>query len=209
MEAAVRWSPLSTDDYKRFLLVDVAGNSLTLYQVDQLKKHNVQYRPVAHREKVPNFTAFDLSRSDDTLVALGLSSGEASVVKIESGRPQTDPLCNFTIKTQRKCNTIAFSPNNLLAVGLDRVRHDNCLTVYDINAKDPAKDPISRLCVSEAVTSVRFFPTQPHELLAAVARTTIRLYDLRGKLHNLLLLSTSFSALSPRPTLTSIPFHMY
>lgn len=175
MEAAVRWSPLSTDDYKRFLLVDVAGNSLTLYRADSLNKAHVQYHPVAHREKVPNFTAFDWSRTDDSLVALGLSSGEASLVKIEPGRPQTEPLRNFSIKTQRKCNTITFSADNLLAVGLDRVRHDHCLTVYDINAKEPQ----SKLCVSEAVTSVRFFPHQRHELLAAVNRMTIRLYDLR------------------------------
>lgn len=179
MEAAIRWSPLSTHDSKRFLLADVAGNSLTLCQVESLGKSNLQYKPVAHRDKVPDFTAFDWSRSDDTLVALGLSSGEASLVKIEPGQPQTDPVRKFTIKTQRKCNTITFSPDNLLAVGLDRVRHDHCLAVYDLNVKEPH----SKLCVSEAVTSVRFFPTRPNELLAAVNRNTIRLYDLRGTNH--------------------------
>lgn len=175
MEAAVRWSPLSTDDSRRFLLTDVAGNTLTLYQVDSLGKGPIEYTPVAHRDKVPNFTAFDWSRADDTLVALGLSSGEATVVKIEAGQPQSDPLRKFTIKTQRKCNTITFSPENLLAVGLDRVRHDHCLTIYDINKKEPH----TKLCVSEAVTSVKFFPNRPNELLAAVNRNTIRLYDLR------------------------------
>lgn len=177
MEAAVRWSPRSTEDYKRFLLVDVAGNSLTLYRVDALNKQNIQYSPVAHRDKVPNFTAFDWAKTDDSLVALGLSSGEASLIKIEAGVPQAEPLRNFTIKTQRKCNTITFSSNNLLAIGLDKVRHDNCLTIYDINAKDP----VSKLCVAELVSSVRFFPTHPHELLAGVAKATIRLYDLRGE----------------------------
>lgn len=176
MEAAIRWSPLSTDDHKRFLLVDVAGNSLTLHGVDSLKKGDFQYTPIARRDKVPNFTAFDWSKSDDSLVALGLSSGDASLVRIDSGSSQYTALQSFPIKTQRKCNTIAFNSENLLATGLDRVRHDHCLTVYDVNDAEI----YSRLCVSEAVTSIRFFPSQPQELLAAVSRQTIRLYDLRG-----------------------------
>ena len=189
MEAAVRWSPLSTHDRSRFLLADVAGNALTLYQVESQKKCQIQYKQVAHREKVPNFTAFDWSRSDDTLVALGLSSGEASLIKIEPDRAPAEPLRSFTIKTQRKCNTITFGSNNLLAIGLDRVRHDHCLNVYDLNTNEAH----SKLCVSEAVTSVRFFPTQPHELLAAVSRTTIRLYDLRGERYQSCPLAFAFS----------------
>jgi len=177
METALRWSPLSSPDKGRFLLADAAGNSLTLYQVDSGKKRLLKYSPVARRKDVPNFTAFDWSKSDDSLVALGLSSGEASLIKFDPHRPQRDPLRNFTIKTQRKCNTITFNSDNLLAVGLDRVRHDHCLTVYDVNASDPH----SRLCISEAVTSLRFFPTHPNHLLAAVSRTTIRLYDLRSE----------------------------
>ncbi|GAB7353095.1 hypothetical protein MBLNU459_g3638t1 [Dothideomycetes sp. NU459] len=175
MEAAIRWSPLSTDDQKRFLLVDVAGNALTLYGAARLKQHDFQYSPIARRDRVPNFTAFDWSKSDDSLVALGLSSGNASLVRIDSGTSQYVALQSFPIKTQRKCNTIAFNTQNLLATGLDRVRHDHCLTVYDINDAETH----SRLCVSEAVTSIRFFPSQPQELLAAVSRQTIRLYDLR------------------------------
>ncbi|KEQ64757.1 WD40 repeat-like protein [Aureobasidium melanogenum CBS 110374] len=174
MEAAIRWSPLSTPDEARFLLADVAGNALTLYQTQSLKRHGVQYKPIARREKVNNFTAFDWSRTDDSLVALGLSSGNAELYRFDDSA-SSDPVALFNIKTQRRCNTIAFNTQNLLAVGLDRVRHDNCLTVYDIQSKEA----YSRLCVSEAVTSLRFFPNHPQQMLAAVSRQTIRLYDLR------------------------------
>lgn len=176
MEAAIRWSPLPAHDQKRFLLVDVAGNSLTLHQVESRKKNDFRYTPIARRDKVPNFTAFDWSKSDDTLVTLGLSSGDAALVRIDSGNSQYTALRTFSIKTQRKCNTIAFNSQNQLATGLDRVRHDHCLTVYDVESGETQ----NRLCVSEAVTSIRFFRSQPEELLAAVSRQTIRLYDLRG-----------------------------
>lgn len=177
MEAAIRWSPLSTPDDSRFLLADVAGNALTLYQSQSLNRNDFQYKPVARREKVNNFTAFDWSRTDDSLVALGLSSGNAELHRFDHSA-SSDPVALFNIKTQRRCNTIAFNTQNLLAVGLDRVRHDNCLTVYDIESNEA----YSRLCVSEAVTSLRFFPNHPQQMLAAVSRQTIRLYDLRGKL---------------------------
>ncbi|THW46776.1 WD40 repeat-like protein [Aureobasidium pullulans] len=174
MEAAIRWSPLSTPDRARFLLADVAGNALTLYEAGSLNRHGIQYKPIARREKVNNFTAFDWSKTDDSLVALGLSSGNAELYRFD-GSDSSDPVALFNIKTQRRCNTIAFNTQNLLAVGLDRVRHDNCLTVYDIESNDA----YSRLCVSEAVTSLRFFPNHPQQMLAAVSRQTIRLYDLR------------------------------
>ncbi|KAG9728962.1 WD40 repeat-like protein, partial [Aureobasidium melanogenum] len=174
MEAAIRWSPLSSPDEARFLLADVAGNALTLYQTQSLNRHGIQYKPIARREKVNNFTAFDWSRTDDSLVALGLSSGNAELYRFDDSA-SSDPVALFNIKTQRRCNTIAFNTQNLLAVGLDRVRHDNCLTVYDIQSNEA----YSRLCVSEAVTSLRFFPNHPQQMLAAVSRQTIRLYDLR------------------------------
>ncbi|KEQ75424.1 WD40 repeat-like protein [Aureobasidium namibiae CBS 147.97] len=174
MEAAIRWSPLSTPDESRFLLADVAGNALTLYESQSLNRHDFQYKPIARREKVNNFTAFDWSRTDDSLVALGLSSGNAELHRFDHSA-SSDPVALFNIKTQRRCNTIAFNTQNLLAVGLDRVRHDNCLTVYDIESNEA----YSRLCVSEAVTSLRFFPNHPQQMLAAVSRQTIRLYDLR------------------------------
>jgi WD40 repeat protein len=176
MEAAIRWSPLSTPDRARFLLADVAGNALTIYQVQSLNRHGIQYNPVARRDKVNNFTAFDWSRTDDSLVALGLSSGNAELHRFDD-TASSDPVARFNIKTQRRCNTIAFNTQNLLAVGLDRVRHDNCLTVYDM----VSSDAYSRLCVSEAVTSLRFFSSHPQHMLAAVSRQTIRLYDLRGR----------------------------
>jgi len=179
MEAAVRWSPGQTSDTSQYILVDVAGNSISLNEAVIGSRSKITTRTVARYDKVPSFTAFDWSKADTSLLALGLSSGDASLIKIGSGQKSISPLRIFPIRTQRKCNSINFNSEGLLAVGLDRVRNDHCLTIYDVNE---GKEAHSRLCTGEAVSSVRFFPGQPQELVAAVARTSLRLFDLRGEI---------------------------
>jgi hypothetical protein len=186
MEAAVRWSPHSNGDKKRFLLVDVAESSVTLNEIDARNldepKAKIPHHRVAHHGKLPNFAAFDWSRTDEHLVALGLVSGNASLVRLSENSEPSEVVTTFRIKQQRKCNSIAFSTENWLAVALDKTRSDVCLNIYDAGAAPGNhNDPIRRLCPAELVSSVRFFPRQPQELVLAAQRSFIRLYDLRGQ----------------------------
>ncbi|KAG8631305.1 hypothetical protein KVT40_000445 [Elsinoe batatas] len=176
MEAAIRWAPSPSQDVHRYLIVDVAGNSITLNESRSDSTGELQSERIARYDKVPNFTAFDWSRANNSLLALGLSSGESSLVKIDIEQRSIQPVLTFPRGTQRKCNSISFNPDKLLAVGLDRVRNDHCLNIYDVGG---GKEPYSKLCIGEAVSSVRFFPSRPQEIVAAVARQTLRLYDLR------------------------------
>jgi len=177
MEAAIRCSPANTDRFDRFLLVDLAENSITLNSVNAGNQQDVSRKVIARYDRVPNFTAFDWSRSDTSLLALGLSSGDVSLVKILSEQHSIAPVRTLPIRTPRKCNSITFNSENLLAVGLDRLRNDHCLTVYDVA---DGKEAQTRLCAGEAITSVKFLPSQPQQLVAAVARTTLKVFDLRG-----------------------------
>ncbi|KAK8221388.1 WD40-repeat-containing domain protein [Phyllosticta capitalensis] len=185
MEAAIRWSPHATQDSPQFVIVDVAGNRLRLCHLDSIDPDgHVNWTQVAQRDKLPNFTAFDWSKTDSRRVAIGSASGEASVIDIDAGRPDSNYnflVCSFPIKHQRKCNSIAFSSSNLLATGLDRVRNDFCMNIYDLNAPGTSgnQDPYKKLASSEAITSIKFFPTHPQTLVAGVSRQCIRLYDLR------------------------------
>ncbi|GAM84816.1 hypothetical protein ANO11243_028170 [Dothideomycetidae sp. 11243] len=176
MEAAIRWAPGPNADTQRFLLVDVAGNSITLNESRTEQNGDLSSERVARYDKVPNFTAFDWSKADSSLLALGLSSGDASLISINADNHTISQLRLFPIRTQRKANSVAFNVGRLLAVGLDRVRNDHCLNIFDV---DVGKEPHTKLCTGEAVSSVRFFPNHPQEVVAAVARSTIRLYDLR------------------------------
>ncbi|KAF2628240.1 hypothetical protein BU25DRAFT_391877 [Macroventuria anomochaeta] len=181
MEAAIRWSPHSTRDQPRFLIIDVAGNRLRLCEIESFAGSKVNYRQILIRDKLPNYTAFDWSKKDADVVAIGSASGEAHIVQLDPTKPEGDFLHAFPIRHQRKCNSIAFSHKNLLATGLDRVRNDVCLNIYDMNdARFTSKDePYKKLASSEAVSSIKFFAGQPDTLLAGVQRQYVRMYDLR------------------------------
>ncbi|KAH7047338.1 hypothetical protein B0J12DRAFT_118617 [Macrophomina phaseolina] len=181
MEAAIRWSPHSHQQSPHFIVVDVAGNRLRLCEIEHVDKTAVRWRQLAARDKLPNFTAFDWSKTHEHFVAIGSASGEASLLEIDAGRPNSDFTHSFPIKHQRKCNSIAFSSSNLLATGLDRVRNDFCMNIYDLNVGSftSQQEPYKKLASSEAITSIKFFPGHPQTLVAGVSRQCIRIYDLR------------------------------
>jgi WD40 repeat protein len=181
MEAAVRWSPFSTSDRRRFLLVDVADSSLALNEVDSVDGRRIEYHKVAQHGKLQNFSAFDWSKTDESIVALGFVSGNAGIVKLNEGGVPSETLATIRIKQQRKCNSISLSSENWMAVALDKTRSDVCLNVYDIGRDASSfNDPIRRLCPDALVSSARFLPDQPQEIVLSANRSFIRVYDLRG-----------------------------
>lgn len=211
MEAAIRWSPHATQHTPRFLIIDVAGNRLRLCQVDKFEKSKVKYKQLCLRDKLPNYTAFDWSKQDENIVGIGSASGEAIIVQLDPSRPQTEYMHAFPIRHQRKCNSIAFSTKNFVATGLDRVRNDVCLNIYDLNNPNvtSSSEPYKKLASSEAISSIKFFSNQPDTLLAGVSRSCIRIYDLRGELCDyirkskivmLMVLDSSTSGVAQHPT---------
>lgn len=186
MDVAIRWSPHSSQQNPRFLIIDVAANRLRLCQIDDIHKKRVKYRQLCVRDKLPNYTAFDWSKQDERVVAIGSASGEAVIVRVDADRPQEDHIQSFSIKHQRKCNTIAFNTKNYLATGLDRVRNDFCLNIYDVVQPNLSSqsEPIKKLGSGEQVSSIKFFNSQPDLLIAGVSRQFLRLYDLRGMIQD-------------------------
>ncbi|KAF2114467.1 hypothetical protein BDV96DRAFT_494606 [Lophiotrema nucula] len=182
METAIRWSPHSSPQTPRFLIIDVGTNRLRLCQIDKFGKERIEYKQLCLRDKLPTYSAFDWSKTDEHIVGLGLASGEAALVQVDPDHPQTDLIHAFPIKHQRKCNSIAFSYKNYLATGLDRVRSDVCLHIYDLNTPSFASnsEPYKKLASGEPISSIKFFSNQPDTLVAGVHRQFIRLYDLRA-----------------------------
>ncbi|VDB83247.1 unnamed protein product [Peniophora sp. CBMAI 1063] len=82
----------------------------------------------------------------DDLLAVGLTSGRVELLRLESSRRGTDhiaargPHAHLAPKSSRACTSLAFCPAapNLLAVGLDKVRSDASLVLWDIASTTPA-----------------------------------------------------------------------
>ncbi|KAK2739865.1 hypothetical protein FQN57_006441 [Myotisia sp. PD_48] len=191
METAIRWSPSSTAEDQRFLYVDIPGKQFNLCKVTSRdrKRGTLNYEIQASRQSVPPFQAFDWSPADEKLVVVGQSSGEAAVLRLDDdSQPIVLPLRN-----QRACNAVAFNTQGLLATGLDKVRNDFSLNIWNIHQRLPLAnvgrsfnstrnpiEPYRKLASSERITSVKFFKDQPEVLVAGVTGQYVRIYDLRG-----------------------------
>lgn len=179
MEAAIRWSPHATLDTPQFLIVDVIGNRLKLCEIQHLDSGTVKYKEISRRDKLKNYTAFDWSKTDPNLVAIGQASGEACLIRLDADKSSPDEgLWSFPIKHQRKCNSIAFSANEKLATGLEKHRTDLCMNIYDPNTRQ--QEPIRKLS-ADAISSIKFFNNEPDSLVCGVTRQCIKLFDLRGQ----------------------------
>lgn len=187
METAIRWSPSSTLSEQRFLLVDVVGRSFKRCTVQQHFSRTIRYDVRSTYSQVQAFRAFDWAPHDEALVAVGQWSGEVTVLRIDN----TSPSVSLPAKHQRLCNAVAFSRTGLLAAGLERVRNDFCLNIWDINqrfasvsspgsgAAKPFIEPYRKFASSEAISSIKFFAGQPEVLVIGVKGRGVRIYDLR------------------------------
>ncbi|MCJ1274446.1 hypothetical protein MMC21_002242 [Puttea exsequens] len=192
METAIRWSTSSTLQKQHFLLVDVNGHSFKRCKVDLYDGKNFKYETLSTYSKCPPFRAFDWSPCDESLVAVGQWSGEVTVLRIDN----TSPNVSLPAKHQRLCNAVAFSRTGLLAAGLERVRNDFCLNIWDVNQRllpitspgaGPAKpfvEPYRKFASSEAISSIKFLASQPEVLVVGVKGRGVRVFDLRENTGN-------------------------
>ena len=192
METAIRWSGSSTLPEQRFLIVDVNGRSFQRCKIINYDGRKLQHQVLSTYSKVPAFRAFDWAPHDENLAAVGQWSGEVTILRIDDSVANT----SLPAKHQRLCNTVAFSRTGLLAAGLERVRNDFSLNIWDINQRLPAVfspgsrssrgfvEPYRKFASSEAIASIKFYSAQPEVLVAGIKGRGIRIYDLRENTGN-------------------------
>lgn len=187
METAIRWSESSTLSEQRFLIADVNGRSFKRCKIDSYDRTKLQHQEFSTYSKVPPFRAFDWAPHDERLAAVGQWSGEVTILRID------DAVANIPLpaKHQRLCNAVAFGRTGLLAAGLERVRNDFSLNIWDVNQRLPAVmspgsrnskgfvEPYRKFASSEAISSIKFYSSQPEVLVAGIKGRGIRIYDLR------------------------------
>ncbi|KAF7795828.1 hypothetical protein EIP86_006995, partial [Pleurotus ostreatoroseus] len=93
----------------------------------------------------------------DDLVAVGFGSGKVDLSRLHDSKLASNgsslssgPSVTLSSRISRPCNALAFCSvdPNYLAVGLDKVRSDASLVIWDVNASMPVlsvKSPSSRL----------------------------------------------------------------
>lgn len=192
METAIRWSECSTLSEQRFLIADVNGRSFKRCKISSYDGTELQHQEISTYSKVPPFRAFDWAPHDERLAAVGQWSGEVTILRID------DSMANISLpaKHQRLCNAVAFGRTELLAAGLERVRNDFCLNVWDVNQRLPTVtspggrsskgfvEPYRKFASSEAISSIKFYSAQPEVLVAGIKGRGIRIYDLRENTGN-------------------------
>lgn len=193
-EGIIRWSPnQSRDEFTTFNL-----NNKVCYLFKATGYANAQpgrfdYTRISKHTELPAVNTYDWSPTVGGLVAVGTAHGEVSLLRIDDN---SNACLTLPLKLQRPCQSVSFNTTGLLAVGLDRVRNDTCLQVWDVNqrlggwdasqggwsgcASNMNIEPVKRLEGSTSITSIRFYEDQPQTLIAGVKNQSVRIHDLRG-----------------------------
>lgn len=174
------------------MVIRPAKRSLKLYEVEEVKGRTLRYRQVSQHTDFATARPFDWSPADEAIVAVGLISGEAALLRIDDN---SNGILSFNFKNPRPCISIALSSNGHLAAGMDKVRNDFCLNIWDINYRlstwdrksrgwastRPQYEPMRRMAHSETISSIKFFSDVPDTMVAGAKGQFVRIYDLRGQ----------------------------
>ena len=186
MESIIRWSPNSSPDEQRFLIAE-EGKALKFNRIRRLEGGKVVSEEISKRTITQAVRTFDWSSRNEDLVAIGQWTGATTIYSLQSRFPDL----TLPQRAQRQCNSVAFSSKIYLATGIERIRNDFSLSVYDLNQGTLGRlasssgrpvqppEPIRKLATAESITSLKFFPQQPDLLVAGVRNTSVRVYDLR------------------------------
>ncbi|KAJ7595018.1 hypothetical protein C8J56DRAFT_928212 [Mycena floridula] len=192
------------------------SQSITLYEWDY---PNIRHVSSQHDLQHMKCFAWSPDPSLDDLVAVGHTTGTVDLIRLEaskatrpnSGVLSSGPRVSLTVRNSRACNALAFSSAdpNYLAVGLDKVRGDCSLVIWDIQTALPtlSVNPItssslprpqpqiprgdigprdSRILQQHApadtVSALAFVQKSTHLLLAGISLRWFRLFDLRSPL---------------------------
>lgn len=186
----IKWSPNATQD--SFIHINLQHRVVQLYEpTGHARPGRFDSRKLAKHDDFPPLTTYDWSPSNPGLVAVGTATGVVNLLRIDDN---SNDYLELGLKMSRTCHAVAFNTDGKLAVGLDRVRSDNCLYIWDINrlssmdtsAKGFPSDigvfsePTDRMEPSVSVSSVRFFEDNPNILVAGIKGQGLRIHDLRG-----------------------------
>ncbi|KAI0527792.1 hypothetical protein F5B22DRAFT_4429 [Xylaria bambusicola] len=185
----IKWSPNPADD--SFLHVNLQHRVVQLYKpTGHARRGKFDYERIAKLDDIPPLSTYDWSPRYPGLVAIGTASGTINILNLND---TTNHYLEQRLKFTRFCQAIAFNTGTLLAVGLERVRNDQCLQIWDVNRLADIKpntswpsldgsilgDAVHRFEPATTVSSTKFFEDSPQTLVVGIKNQGIRIYDLR------------------------------
>ena len=188
----IKWSPNARHD--SFLHINLQHRVVQLYEPSgHAQKGRFDYRRLSKHNDFPPLTTYDWSPTTPGLLAVGTGTGIVNLLRIDDN---SNAYLELGLKMTRTCQAVAFSTQGLLAVGLDRVRMDQCLHIWDVTrVSSPEKgfvglpknlpqlaEPLIRLEPSVSISSIKFFEDSPQTLVVGIKGQGLRIHDLRGNL---------------------------
>ncbi|KAI5465740.1 hypothetical protein BGZ63DRAFT_374423 [Mariannaea sp. PMI_226] len=185
----VKWATHPSVD--SFIHINLQHRVVQVYEpTGHARAGRFDYQKTYRHDDFPPLTTYDWSPTNPGLLAVGTGTGIVNLLKIDDG---SNAYVELGLKMSRTCQAVAFNKSGLLAVGLDRVRMDQCLHIWDVNRlssmdkntrgfpQDAANitDPKYRLEPSVSVSSVKFFEDNPQTLVVGIKAQGLRIHDLR------------------------------
>ncbi|KAG7100627.1 SEH-associated protein 4 like [Verticillium longisporum] len=184
----IKWSPLA--GHNRFIHINLQHRVVQLYEPNGVAQQGrFDYKQISKHDDFPALTTYDWSPSFPGLLAVGGQNGGVNLLRMDDN---SSDYIELGLKMTRMCQAVAFNTQGILAVGLERVRMDQSLHIWDLNrlsmdkvakgfAKDmaPFTEPVTRLEHSASISSIKFFEDNPQTLVIGLKSQGLRVYDLR------------------------------
>ncbi|KAJ7762788.1 hypothetical protein DFH07DRAFT_404320 [Mycena maculata] len=139
-EKRLLWHPRQENKF-----VVGGGSQITLYEWAP-EQQEIRHVTSQHDLQFMKTFAWSPDPAFEDLVAVGLSTGRIDLLRLEATRYtrrtatgnsvlSSGPMVSLTARNSRACNALDFCAvdPNFLAVGLDKVRGDSSLVIYDIS----------------------------------------------------------------------------
>jgi WD40 repeat protein len=179
MPVSIKWSA-NPKTPKQFIIADIKGSRLEQCQFKCTNKSaDVVYDTIAFREETPAFSAFDWSPVDSNLVALGNES-LIKLVRLKAQPGESSTATKWAHKSSRRANSISFSISGQVVCGLEKLRQEGGVQVFDTATIAP-NTPLISFAHGETITSVKADPNDANIILAGSPSKGLRLFDIRGR----------------------------
>ncbi|KAL3234368.1 hypothetical protein RNJ44_03130 [Nakaseomyces bracarensis] len=151
----------SYDQLLDYLSVNPTRDEVTHYKVDPNIEGDDSIMKMRTIKDFGSITCLDYSESELGVVAVGEKDGFMRLFNIISSDDSSEDLFNINAraKQQRSINAVGINNNGLIAIGLDRHRHDPSLQIWDMNYQSTESEiinPTFAYCTNESIVSLKF-----------------------------------------------------